>query len=85
MNTEARERWAKIRARGRRSFILQDCVVGWGLVSAALFGLILPAAKGVPWPDALHTLGSSLVLFPSIGYLYGTVMWRAGEARYNQE
>lgn len=82
MNNEARERWAKIRARGRRSFIFRDCVAGWGLASAALFGVILPAAKGVPLPDGLHMLGSSLLLFPSIGYLYGTTVWRMGEERY---
>lgn len=84
MTKEARERWAKIRARGRRRFILRDCVARWGLVSAALFGLILPAAKGIPLPDALQILGSSLILFPAIGYTYGSVIWRMGEERYHK-
>ena len=83
-------RWERLRANGRSYFIWRNGVVGWGLPAAlvtAIYKVI--EQQGLVWPPALsRDLQSAFVLiavvFPVLGYVFGSWLWTQGEAQYRR-
>ena len=74
------QKWAAIRQRGRRRFILRTGVLGWGVPAALVFTAI-GWTFGAPGP-LLGRLAIALVLFPLTGIWFGARMWVESERRY---
>ena len=73
------EWWRKVRERGRERYIKVNGILGFGLITAALFAL-LPLAAGRPfnWPRTLF----SFVFFPIAGKFVGEWLWKYYEWRF---
>jgi hypothetical protein len=72
----------RILAKGRTHFILWRGVIGWGITTALGFSLIM--GWGQPLESALPILLISLVIFPIVGFFWGSLMWRWIEKRGKQ-
>ena len=75
-------RWARIRRKGPLRFILLRGVLGWGLVAALVYSLVMWAVAGA---NLRVLLPLSMVIFPIGGVLWGAVMWWFLERRYQRE
>ena len=74
-------RWAAIRQRGRRRYIVVSGVLGWGVPTAILTTTFMQLVGGVPGPF-LGRLALGLVTFPLGGIWFGAWMWSVNERRY---
>jgi hypothetical protein len=73
MSKSKLEKLAKIRALGRKQFVLRYGVLGWGLSTGLTFPLVEGYMNGF---DRFYgLLIPSLVLFPLGGILWGRLMW----------
>lgn len=83
-------RWERLRANGRSYFIWRNGVVGWGLPAALLTAAYkVIQEQGLVWPPAIsNELQSAFVLiavvFPVLGYVFGSWLWTQGEAQYRR-
>lgn len=81
------ERWRKIRAKGKRHFVLMYGVLGFGLTAFALstvadyYG---HAAKFASNSGHFWEPGFSLLLWFLIGFGWGLWMWRYMERRLSE-
>lgn len=75
-------RWARIRRKGPLRFILLRGVLGWGLVAALVYSLVMWAVAGA---NLRVLLPLSMVIFPIGGVLWGAAMWWFLERRYQRE
>ena len=75
-------RWARLRRKGPLRFILLRGVLGWGLVAALVYSLVMWAVAGA---DLRVLLPLSMVIFPIGGVLWGAAMWWFLERRYQRE
>lgn len=81
MGEKERERWGRMRKKGRRYFILVRGVLFWGLFA----GLVDTALQWLwrtppfqPWPDFL----ADATFFALIGYYWGRWKWNDRELQY---
>ena len=80
-NTKNRfERWERIRAKGKCSFILKYGVVYFGLGTALAFSVIFSLV--VPNASFLSVLPWSIILFPLGGVVWAVIMWALSERAY---
>ena len=73
MSKSKLEQLAKIRAMGRRKFVLYYGVLGWGVSTAILFAGLEAHSKGFGY--FLPSLAAALVLYPLAGIVWGRFMW----------
>ena len=73
-------RWEKTRARGRTQFIWVNGVLMWGVLTGVLWSLAMPVMQ--PEMSFLKLLPLALAGFPAGGYLWGVLVWRAMEKKY---
>ena len=73
-------RVAKLRAKGRRSYILIYGVLGWGLTCAVLSTALDFWIRGDP--VLLHDVVFRFVLWPAMGFLWGAVTWSRMEKQW---
>lgn len=70
------EHWERIRRRGMVRFVLLRGVVGWGVLTAVLYTLVMhffyPPFPWSMFPDCL-------VRACLFGVVFGVVLWYAGE------
>ena len=64
-------RWARIRRKGPLRFILLRGVLGWGLVAALVYSLVMWAVAGA---NLRVLLPLSMVIFPIGGVLWGAAL-----------
>ena len=86
-----REEWQRIRARGRRAFVLRYGVLGRGVPMALLCALAIEFTLGSPFPDALTSpaflgrLAFAFVVFAIGGAFTATMTWRLYERRFGAD
>jgi hypothetical protein len=73
MNKLKLDKLAKIRALGRKQFVLRYGVLGWGLSTAVAFAAVEGYMHG--FERFFGLLIPSLILFPLGGILWGRLMW----------
>lgn len=77
----ANDRLAKTIAMGRTRYILLFGVLGWGLLTAALFTVWIYFRMG---PLNLVKLVLPFILFPIGGYFWGAFMWSTMKKRFDR-
>ena len=89
-----RERWARIRSRGWRYFLVQHALLRFALpvgLAMMLYSILLepvvfdgrlPGMAEFSGPRLLRLLVVSAVVWPLAGWGWGTLMWRANERRF---
>lgn len=81
MRERDRAKWERVRAKGKRRFVLMRGVLGWGLGTAILSSVLL-AIEGVPsfhlWPG----LPIAVLVFAAGGYFWGSWVWDILERQY---
>jgi hypothetical protein len=80
MTEKQLDRWAKTRKMGRAKFILFAGVLGWGVLTGALWAVAMAAIRG--WDQLPLLLTLALVGFPIGGYFFGAYVWKASEKQY---
>ncbi|QSO47369.1 hypothetical protein [Alicyclobacillus mengziensis] len=83
MNKKQMERWEKVRARGKKRFILRYGVFGWGLSSGILFGILMMLEGSENITPVNWIL--NILLFMIFGYVWGLLMWSWTERKYQRE
>ncbi|EQD40133.1 conserved hypothetical protein, membrane, partial [mine drainage metagenome] len=81
MREKDRAKWERVRAKGKRRFVLMRGVLMWGLGTAILSSVLLEI-EGVQsfhlWPG----LPGVVLMFLFGGYFWGSWMWNAMERLY---
>ena len=76
------DKWAKLKAMGKKKFILVYGVFGWGFLTALIFLVLgVVSKKGFRISDLgslsfLKQLLVSMLVFPLIGYFWGLLIWK---------
>jgi len=73
--------WVRIRDRGPLNFVIRYGVLGWGLVTAVVYTLLMTLA-GAPNPGVQFFFAA--LLFPMIGWPVGFLAWHWLEWRYRR-
>ena len=87
---EAMQVWAQRRAGGRASFIWRYGVLGWGLPAALItvaYAVIKEHGFVVSGPFSTKLrigIALAVIVFPTLGHLFGRRMWETGEERYER-
>lgn len=69
-----RARWLQVRAKGRWHFILWRGVVGWGLLTAILFSILVSVTnENIGFIEVLLI---AAIAFPIGGFFWGLAMWQ---------
>lgn len=76
------EKWESTRNKGRIYFVLVHGVIGWGVVTAVLWSLIMQVV--FPVNTFLVRTLIALILFPLGGLGFGLFMWHLNEKKYKQ-
>ena len=76
------EQWARIRRRGRESYIWYYGVFGWGLTTGVGWAFFMALTQG--WDRLPLLMILALIIFPIGGYVFGVIMWKVLEKRYQQ-
>lgn len=86
-----REEWQRIRARGRRAFLLRYGVLGRGIPMALICALGIEIYLGTPLPDALISpafLGRfalAFAVFATGGAFTAQMTWKLYERRFGAQ
>ncbi len=82
-----RQRWQKVKARGKKNFILRVGVLGWGGFMFVLMTVMFLIRKP-PFPrqaiDYIFEIAINLLVWPIAGYFWGTSMWRFYETYFGE-
>jgi hypothetical protein len=93
-DAEQRGRWAEVRERGWRYFLVHHALLRFALpvgLAMTLYSLFLepvffrgelPGIHELSGAPFLRTLLLALVVWPLAGYLWGVWVWRANEKRF---
>lgn len=90
MNQAQFERWQRVRAKGKDNFVWMNGVLGWGLATGLLYGVVMHLVKyegklGSLWTMNFVTfLSSSLLIFAMGGYFWGRVVWNQTEKTFKK-
>lgn len=84
MNAKDRERWEKIRAKGRAQFIVLYGVFAWGITGGLSFSIARALVSGEPLAsmDFLSGLLLSLIVFCIGGAVWAAWAWGSNEKKY---
>jgi len=77
------EKWVKKREKGKQHFVLVNGVLGWGVITAILWSVLMeliePSQK--IWVRPII----ALIIFPIAGIAFGHLMWNKSEKAYKKE
>jgi hypothetical protein len=76
------DRWERIRAAGRKRFIVLWGVLGWGVCSALLFSVWIIRSEHESFWSGVGTAAVSLIVFPLGGIFFGYMTWIMCECMY---
>ncbi|WP_145939607.1 hypothetical protein [Paenibacillus glacialis] len=89
MNERSEKRWEKMRAKGKRHFVVNSGVLRWGLTTAVLYSIFVTylnnGLTGILLNDFLRTLLIAVILFPIGGYFWGIWVWKWQEKNHRKE
>jgi len=74
-------KWQEIRKQGFVRFVLIRVALGWGIVTAILYSLLMWVFSET---DMSRLLPISLVIFPIGGLLGGAFMWWFSDRKHKQ-
>src|SRR5688572_26637056 len=75
-------RWERVRAAGRKRFILLWGVLGWGVSTGLLFSATIIPSERPSFSTAVVTVVVSVILFPLGGFFFGYWLWQVGNWNY---
>jgi hypothetical protein len=93
-NEPERQRWARIRVQGWRHFLVQHALLRFALPMALAMTVYISAIQSILFegqlPDPAKFTGATLlrilvvsaVVWPLAGWLWGALVWRANEKRF---
>ncbi|MBD0380182.1 hypothetical protein [Paenibacillus sedimenti] len=87
MKEKQRSKWEKLRAKGKKNFIIFNGVIGWGVPTAILFTFLMSFMENYSIrfnQDFFELLIISIVLFPIGGILFGLWVWGWTEKLYRK-
>jgi hypothetical protein len=76
------QRWERVRAAGRKRFIVLWGVLAWGIPGALLFSILIIRQEHQGFASGVGTIAASLITFPLGGILFGYSMWIMCECMY---
>ncbi len=74
-------KWEATRAKGKRRFVWVNGVLGWGLLTAALFSAFMIGFGDASWA----IVPVAFLIFPAGGYFWGLAVWRITEGQYAKD
>ena len=74
-------KWERTRARGEKRFVWVNGVLGWGLVTAALFSIVMVMFRD----SSIAMVPIAFLVFPVGGYFWGKIVWRIAEGQYAKD
>ncbi|MCM3038773.1 hypothetical protein M3201_03540 [Paenibacillus motobuensis] len=87
MKAKHLNKWEKIRAKGRKKYIIINGVVAWGIPTAILFAIVMTLwnTKTIEFNrDFIVLLLTSIILFPIGGIGVGVWTWHTYESNYQK-
>jgi ABC-type multidrug transport system permease subunit len=87
MKKQQREKWEKVRARGKKRFVFFNGIIGWGLPTAFLYtsAMTYMDQGALEFNDAFYRLLLiAIVLFPIGGVVFGLWVWNWSERAYHK-
>jgi len=76
--------WSENHKRGKRTYIIYDGILGFGLTMAVIMTLADLLFRETTWGDFLTQVGLNFALWPIGGMIYGWFMWKYMEGRYQK-
>lgn len=80
-------KWERMRAKGRKKYIIYNGVVGWGIPTAILYSILTTLWETQTIElnnEFFETLIISIILFPLGGIGFGIWTWHAFESNYQK-
>jgi len=87
LTKQQKEKWERTRAKGKRKFIVNNGVIGWGLPTAFLYTSLMTFLEHralVFDREFYELLVISVILFPIGGIAFGMWVWGWSERAYNK-
>ncbi|MDQ6422202.1 hypothetical protein RB620_22490 [Paenibacillus sp. LHD-117] len=87
MKENQKNKWAKIRAKGKRNYIIVNGILGWGIPTAILFTLLTSYLDNdaiIFNKELMNSLFTSLIIFSIVGIPFGFWTWNWMERIYNK-
>ena len=85
MKTSEMEKWKKTRSKGKKKFIIQNGVLGWGLTTGIFWSIIMNyTSESNSFPNFISLLIPALILFSIGGYFWGILVWNITEKKYQK-
>ncbi len=81
MREKDRAKWERVRAKGKRRFVIRRGVLGWGLGTGILSSVLL-AVEGAPSFHPWLELPVAMLVFAAGGYFWGSWMWDILDRQY---
>lgn len=85
MKDRQREKWEKLRAKGKKKFVIYNGILGWGVPTAILFSLAMTFLDSYSVQidkEFFKLLIISIILFPFGGIFWGLWVWAWSEKLY---
>jgi hypothetical protein len=80
MNSEQKEKWKRIRSKGKIRFILLRGVLSWGFPVGLIYSL------WTHWSESIMIKVLSIVIFMVFGgFIWGLLYWMSMEKKYKNE
>lgn len=76
MSNKQNEQWEKTRSKGKMSFIILRCVLGWGLPVGIIYSIL------THWDKNITTVIQSIIIFMICGFIFGTSYWMFMERKF---
>ena len=77
------EKWVKKREKGNQHFVLVNGVLGWGVITAILWSVLMELIE--PSQNIWVRPIIALIIFPIAGIAFGHLMWNKSEKAYEKE
>lgn len=79
MNSEQREKWKRIRLKGKTRYIILRGALAWGLPVGLIYSL------WTHWYESIIVKIQSVVIFMICGLIGGLLYWMSMEKKYKSE
>lgn len=81
----AMERWAVMRQKGMRHYVIKQGLITWTLMTSLIYILLLGVSIKFKFTsEILLQLGAAVFFFAIGGILFGTATWYLSESRYKR-
>ena len=87
MKKQQMDKWERMRAKGKKKFILQNGVIGWGLPVAFLYTTLMTLLEHqalVFDREFYRLLIMAVIAFPIGGIAFGLWVWEWSERAYKK-